>query len=94
MTEGAASPLPGGDGDGGPTRPAVDDCYDVQAIAGEVLGLFATDGPGPPLYGPKPGIHPAPLERIAERHALPPAPCPPAPCPPAPARLPRQLLTA
>lgn len=53
------------------THPAVDDYYDVAAIADEVLELFVT-GPGrPPLHCLQPDIYPDLFRDIAERHALP-----------------------
>lgn len=53
-----------------PAHPTVDDYYDVQAIAAEVLGLFVT-GSGCVVYHClKPGIYPSLFREIAERHAL------------------------
>ena len=55
-----SDPLPGGGGsDGSLTYPAVGDCYDVRAVADEVLALFVTGGGlRPPLCCLRPDICP------------------------------------
>lgn len=68
LSEGLGDLLPDPRADG--TCPAIEDYYDVAAIADEVLELFVTDGgTRPPLYCLRPGIYPALFWDIAERHA-------------------------
>lgn len=58
--------------DGNPAYPTIEDYYDVQAIAGEVLELLIIDdGARPPLYGLDPTIYPDLFWDIAEKHARP-----------------------
>lgn len=63
-----SDPLPGSDGSRFPT---VDDYYDVQAIADEVLELFVTGGGWGVYHCLKPDIYPDLFEEIVERHARP-----------------------
>ena len=51
--------------------PTVDDYYDVQAIADEVLELFVTGGGRGVYHCLKPDIYPALFRDIAEKYALP-----------------------
>lgn len=60
-----SEPLPGSR-----TRPTVEDYYDVQAIADEVLELYVFDG-GFAYYCHRPDICPALFRDIAEKHARP-----------------------
>lgn len=65
-----SDPLLGGDGsDGSLTHPAVEDYYDVQAIADEVLELFVTGGGWGVYHCLKPDIYPALFRYIAGQHA-------------------------
>ena len=59
-------PLPGSR-----TYPAVDDYYDVRAIADEVLELFVTGGGRGAYHCLNPDIYPALLWDITEEYALP-----------------------
>lgn len=70
LSEGLEDLLPEPKADG--TYPTIEDYYDVQAIADEVLELFVTDGGvRPPLYCLRPDIYPALFWKIAEKHARP-----------------------
>ena len=51
-------------------HPTVEDCYDVQAIADEVLELFVFEG-GFVYRCPRPDTYPGLFWRIAEKHARP-----------------------
>ena len=53
-----------------PTYPTVEDYYDVQAIADEVLELFVTGDLGV-YHCLKPDIYPSLFWDIAEKHARP-----------------------
>lgn len=52
------------------TRPTVEDYYDVQAIADEVLELYVFEG-GFVYRCPRPDIYPSLFWEIAEKHARP-----------------------
>ena len=66
-----SDPLPGGDGsDGSLTHPTVEDYYDVQAIADEVLKLYVFEG-GFVYRCLRPDIYPSLFWKIAEKHARP-----------------------
>ena len=52
------------------THPTVEDCYDVQAIADEVLDLYVFEG-GLVYRCLRPGTCPSQLWKIAEKHARP-----------------------
>ena len=60
-----SEPLPGSH-----THPTVEDYYDVQAIADEVLELYVFEG-GFVYHCLQPDIYPDLFRDIAERHALP-----------------------
>ena len=60
-----AEPRPGG------AYPTVDDYYDVQAIADEVIELFLTGGGRGVYHCLRPDIYPALFWDIAEKYARP-----------------------
>lgn len=60
-----SEPLPGSH-----TNPTVEDYYDVQAIADEVLELYVFEG-GFVYHCPRPDIYPSLFWKIAEKHARP-----------------------
>ena len=61
-----SEPLPGSH-----THPTVEDYYDVQAIADEVLELFVTGGGWGVYHCLRPDIYPSLFWKIAEKHARP-----------------------
>ena len=68
LSEGLEDLLPDPRADG--AHPTVEDCYDVQAIADEVLELYVFEG-GFVYRCPRPDTYPGLFWRIAEKHARP-----------------------
>ena len=68
LSEGLEDLLPDPRADG--AHPTVEDCYDVQAIADEVLELYVFEG-GFVYRCPRPDTYPGLFWRIAEQHARP-----------------------